>query len=231
MWHKAKSVFLVCFILSCFLVLAIRSDFLRVFLSFDSGDLSIVQNILCPDEADATLDGKVVVSDGIRKKAADFMDEAGFYHVWVPERWIHMPEGMSIGLYVYSRGINKDTIILSSPFLVIRGDNVYPDRLQIELYFDDGDQEIVHLPVEIPVRQWVNIAIGVGGGVVSVFLNGKLVYQDMCWNDKLRRDKDPVRDEILIASDGSGKNTFDGKIDEFSLFSHKLTEYEAAALV
>ncbi len=121
----------------------------NLFIGFDGPKPDpIVRN----GEVDVSFEGQLDWDDGIRGRAVDFYYRQGFVSLSVPEDWFEDIEtsGLSIGLYVFSRGLKKGDVILSSSPLEIKADDVFPDRLAVILHLEDGDREIVRIPVDIP---------------------------------------------------------------------------------
>ncbi len=65
---------------------------------------------------------------------------------------------------------------------------------------------------------------------VVVYLNDKKVVDNVLWNNRLSMDKDPIREKIYLGS-YQGKVFYNGKIDEFCIFTSLLDDYEVAGLL
>ncbi len=204
---------------------------LRIFVDFDDGNLQNAKNLL-EEEGNAVLRGKVDISDGVRGYAPDFIDEDGFYEVKVPDPWIFSEKGFSVGFWFYHRGIQKDTVLLYSAPIEVRGDPVYPNRVEVVLKFADGDREVLRLPVDLPEREWIHLAVVVRNGEITLYLNGKPEAEDTIWHAvlDLDRDEDLIREKVYLASDGK-RNRFNGKLDEIAWFSEAVEEYDVVELM
>ncbi len=204
---------------------------LRIFVDFDDGNLQTAKNLL-EEEGCALLRGEADISDGVRGYAPDFIDEDGFYEMKVLDPWIFSPQGFSVGFWFYHRGIEKDTVLLHSAPLEVRGDPVYPNRIEVVLRFRDGDREVLRLPLDLPEREWIHLAVVVNNGMLTLYLNGKPEARDTFWHTvlELARDEDLVREAVYLASDGE-RNRFNGKLDEISWFSKAVEEYDVAELI
>ncbi len=201
----------------------------NLFLGFD-GPRS--QPIVRNGEVDISFDGKLDWDDGLRGKAVDFYFKQGFVSLSVPGDWFEDIDtsGLSIGLFIFSRGLKKGDVILSSSPIEIRADDVFPDRIAVILHLEDGDREVVRIPVDIPKMEWVHLLVGIKGMRVVIYINDEKVVDDVLWNNKLSMDSDPIREKIYLGG-YQGKVSYNGKIDEFCIFTDFLDDYEVAGLL
>ncbi len=221
----------LCFVLFFGCVLSWANTLgLELFWPIDDGKVSPVTNIINDDEGKGYLKGQVDLDRGIRGYALDFYDQDGFYEVHLPEQWVFSDDGFSLAFWLYHRGIDKDTVLFQAAGFQIGGDPIYKDRLCLNLLFADGDREIIRFPIDLPQREWIHIAVVVGRGRVDLYVNGKLSFSESYWVGELKKDDDPVREQIFIAGDGE-KNTFSGKMDEIAWFSRRIGSYECAKLI
>lgn len=221
--------FILALVLVMFSVPLGASSELVVFWPIDDGKVDPVSNIV-GEEGQGKLRGKVDLDEGVRGRALDFYDQDGFYSLDLLDSWVLSEAGFSVGFWLYHRGIDANTLLIQASGFKLLGDPVYKNRVVLELFFADGDKEVIRFPIDIPEREWVHLCIVVGKGRVDFYLNGKLAFSETYWNNKLRGDDNPVRERVFIAGDGN-KNTFSGKIDELAWFPRRITEYECAGLI
>ncbi len=202
---------------------------LVVFWPVDDGKVNPVSNII-GEEGQGKLQGKVDLDEGIRGYALDFYDQDGFYSLDLLDSWVLSDAGFSFAFWLYHRGIDADTVLVQASGFKLMGDPVYKNRIALELFFADGDRELIRFPMDLPKREWVHLCVVIGNGRVDFYLNGKLTFSESYWGNKLRGDSNPIRERVFIAGDGD-KNTFSGDIDEFAWFSRRIGEYECAGLI
>ncbi len=206
-----------------------RIDGLVVFWSFDSDNLKTVPNDVYPSEAAAYMQGWVSSGIGIRGRSADFINQKGSFISDIPDVWLFSPKGVSVGMFIYSRGLNENSVLFSSAFLEIRG-SVVPDHLEIEVRSDNDNIEVIYLQQEIPKEKWIHLTVTISHAGVELYLDGAKVVSDRYIIRKLNKDENPVRERVYLGAI-KDKNGFNGEIDEVVIFSKKIDEYEISWLL